>query len=159
MRFILELDKRSASEECSQTKETQEIHEKPESIVNTQRPASLQISQPISLAQEAVSMSSCEQPKEIESNVKKTEPMADNIEGTPVDQNKEKELITLDENLMEDLTPDTRRKVFRQAFSMRINRNSETDGEKVETVTKKTTGSKIEKRNSFSDSGKVQQKG
>lgn len=61
--------------------------------------------------------------------------------------------VQLDETLMEDLTPDTRRKVFRQAFSMRINSTPEPsnlpkeDGEKP--------SSTFESRHSFSAGDKI----
>jgi hypothetical protein len=104
-------------------------------------------------------VSSPEQPKKAENEVEATEPVTDNTEGPPLIQSKEKELLTLDENLMEDLTPNTRRKVFREAFSMRINRNDEASGGKGETDAEKTKNSEIEKRHSFSGGEKVQRKG
>ncbi len=155
MRFISELDKRTTSEKCSKTEKSQE---KTEPTEHTQRSPPRQASPSSSPVQIPVTISPSEQPEETGDKLETTKPVTDNVEGAPLGQNKEKKPLTLDENLMEDLTPDTRRKVFRKAFSMRINRDDESAGEKVETVAKETKGSVIEERHSFSGGENIRQK-
>ncbi|CAB4018118.1 high mobility group nucleosome-binding domain-containing 5-like isoform X4 [Paramuricea clavata] len=150
---LIELDRRTTPGECSKTVKGQK---KTEPIENTRRPPSQQASSSTSPVKIPVTYSSPEQPEETGNKPETAKPANDKVEGAPLCQTKDTKSIVLDENLMEDLTPDTKRKVFRKAFSMRINRNDETPSEKVETVAKETRGSEIEKRHSFSGGERVQ---
>lgn len=150
---ISELDRRTTPGECSKTVKGQK---KTEPIENTRRPPSQQASPSTSPVKIPVTYSSPEQPEETGNKPETAKPANDKVEGAPLCQTKDTKSIILDENLMEDLTPDTKRKVFRKAFSMRINRNDETPSEKVETVAKETGGSEIEKGHSFSGDERVQ---
>lgn len=149
---ILELDRRTTSKECPKTEKHEE---KTEPVANTERPPSQKASRSTSPVQIPVAIPSPEQPKETENNLEIAKQEKDNVEGAPV-QKKETKALTIDESLMEDLTPNTRRKVFRKAFSMRINRGNEKPTETVETDFQQTTGSEIEKRHSFGGGEKVQ---
>ena len=142
------------SKECPKTEKTEE---KTEPVTNIERTSSQNASRSTSPVQIPVEISSPEQPKETEEKVETTKQKKDNVEDAPV-QKKETKALTIDETLMEDLTPNTRRKVFRKAFSMRINRGDEKPTETVETDLQQTTGSEIEKRHSFGGGEKVQQR-
>ena len=147
MRFILELDRRTTSKECPKTEKREE---KSEPVENNEKPLSPKATRSTSPVQIPVEISPpVERPKETANNVETTKEEKDDVEGGVPVQQKETKTLTLDETLMEDLTPNTRRKVFRKAFSMRINRGDET-------VVQQTTGSQIEQRHSFGGSEKVQ---
>ena len=153
--IVLELDKRTPSVVCSQA----DISEEKAEPIEIARPAPQQVSQSTSPVQIPVVISSSEKPEETKENLETTKPTTeDKVEGPPSNQDKETKPITLNESLMEDLTPNTRRKVFRKAFSMRISRDNEEPSDKVETAPQEKKASDVQKSHSFGGGDKVQAK-
>ena len=106
----------------------------------------------------SITLPSPDKPQESGEKPEEVRPSTDAVEGAPSRQDRVKQPLILDENLMEDLTPNTKRKVFRKAFSMRIHRDQETPSEEIETNVQPSRSSEVEKRHSFSGGEKVQPK-
>lgn len=96
--------------------------------------------------------SQAEKPQESEVNIEIRKPGAEVVD-SPSPEKKDKTLIKVDDKLTEDLTPNTRRKVFREAFSIRISRADETP---IKAFTGETRTSTIEAKHSFSREEKAQ---
>ena len=67
--------------------------------------------------------------------------------------------VQIDESSIEDLTPNTRRKVFRKAFSMRITRNHQSPDEEGTNNPDENRSSGSELRHSFHSGDDVSPKG
>ena len=101
--FQSELDSRSADKP-----------KKTESDETNERPTSKQYSVKAASPVEIIAQSPSHEPSQVQKS-----PL-DNVEGA---SSPTKAIIELDEKLMEDVTPETRRKIFREAFNQRINHN------------------------------------
>ncbi|XP_028400161.1 E3 ubiquitin-protein ligase NEDD4-like [Dendronephthya gigantea] len=153
---LIELDEQTALQDGSKIQQNQVKNEPAKTSQQRSPPQqSLTTTSPV---QVSVTLPSPDEPQKVGTGEKPEEakPSTDATEGAPSKQDKMKEPLTLDESLMEDLTPNTKRKVFRKAFSMRIRRDQEPPSERIETNVQQSRSSGVEKRHSFSGGEKVQ---